>query len=94
MKTNAKKLLLVMVITVALIFSISLCFFTINMVIYNVFQWGINVLILIDSVLWILMNMAISNKVKHLRAVGDPVAMRYTEIGTDYRFRKKKKRRK
>ena len=76
-----------------LIFAISLCFFTVNMVIFNVFQWGINILIMIDAVIWILMNMAISNKVKQLRAISDPVAMRYTEIGTNYRIRKKKKRR-
>ena len=63
------------------------------MVIFNVFQWGINILIMIDAVIWILMNMAISNKVKQLRAISDPVAMRYTEIGTNYRIRKKKKRR-
>ena len=76
-----------------LIFAISLVFFALNMVIYNVLKWNINILILIDAVIWITMNIIISGKVKHLRKDNDPVAMRYTEIGTNYRFRRRRKRR-
>lgn len=76
-----------------LIFAISLTFFALNMVIFNVLHWNINILILIDAILWIIMNILISNRVRHLRAIEDPVAMRYTEIGKNYRFRWRNKRR-
>lgn len=76
-----------------IIFSISVSFFTLNMVLFNVLQLNINLLILIDAIIWILMNMFISDRVRKLREIGDPVALRYTDIGKNYKSRRRKKRR-
>lgn len=76
-----------------LIFSMSIIFFALNMFIYAYLDLSINILVLIDAVLWIIMNILISNRVKYLRNQNDPVALRFSEIGTGYKFRPKRRRR-
>ena len=76
-----------------LIFLFSIAFLALNMFIYCYLAWNINILVLIDALLWILMNIIISNKVKKLRSINDPIAMRFTEIGAGYKFRMRKRRR-
>lgn len=75
-----------------MIFSISVIFFAINILIYGFLGWNINVLVIIDAVLWISMNILISNKVKHLRNIGDSVAIKFTEIGAGYKFTRRRNR--
>ena len=76
-----------------LIFSMSLLFFTLNMTLYAYLGLNINIMVLIDAVLWITMNIMISNRVKYLRSINDPVALRFSEIGAGYKFKKRRKRR-
>lgn len=76
-----------------LIFSISILFFAMNLVIYRYLAWNINVLILIDAVLWITMNIMISRKVNYLRSINDPVALRFSEPGAGLTFKRRRKRR-
>ena len=75
-----------------LIFSISIAFFTLNMLIYCYWGLNINLLILIDSIIWITMNMLISRKVRLLRESNDPVALKYSEIGSGLKFKRRKRR--
>ena len=77
-----------------LIFFISLFFFFLNMFIYSYLKWGINTLFLIDSVLWIAMNIFVSKRVTYLRSLNDPIALKYSEIGVGYKFKRRRKNRK
>ena len=75
-----------------IIFSISLIFFTINMLIIGWLKLNINILICIDAVIWIAMNMLISNRVHYLRSINDPTALRFTDLGTSYKFKRRRRR--
>ena len=75
-----------------IIFSISVSFFALNMFIYGNLKWNINMIILIDSIVWIIMNIIISKRVSYLRALNDPIALKYSEIGVGYRFKRRKRR--
>lgn len=75
-----------------LIFSISIAFFVLNMFIYGYLGWNINILILVDAIIWITMNILISKRVSYLRSINDPVALKFSEIGVGYRFKRRKRR--
>ena len=72
-----------------MIFLISILFFFLNIFIYCYLEWNINILILVDSIVWILMNIFVSNKVKYLRSINDPIALKFTDIGAGYRFKRR-----
>lgn len=76
-----------------LIFSISLFFFALNIFIYDYLHWNINILVLIDAIVWIAMNILISRRVTYLRSINDPIALKYSEIGAGYKFKRKQRRR-
>ena len=76
-----------------MIFLISIMFFCLNIFIYCYLEWNINVLILIDAFIWIMMNIFVSNKVKYLRSINDPTALRFTDIGAGYKFKRRNRRR-
>lgn len=76
-----------------LIFSISLFFFALNIFIYDYLHWNINILVLIDAIVWIAMNILISRRVSYLRSINDPTALKYSEIGAGYKFKRKQRRR-
>lgn len=75
-----------------IIFAISLSFFTLNMVLFGFCQLNINMLVLIDAIIWIMMNVMISNKVHYLRSIEDPIALKFTDIGSSLRFKRRKRR--
>ena len=74
-----------------LIFSMSIFFFALNMFIYAYLGWNINILVLIDAVLWITMNICISKRVSYLRSKNDPIALKFSEIGVGYKFKRRKR---
>ena len=76
-----------------LIFSISVSFFALNIFLFGYLGLGINWLVLIDAIVWITMNIMISSRVKYLRSLNDPVALKFSEIGAGYKFRRRRKRR-
>lgn len=76
-----------------LIFSVSLFFFALNIFIYDYLHWNINILVLIDAIVWIAMNILISRRVTYLRSINDPIALKYSEIGAGYKFKRKQRRR-
>ena len=53
--------------------------------------WNINILVLIDAVLWITMNICISKRVSYLRSKNDPIALKFSEIGVGYKFKRRKR---
>ena len=75
-----------------LIFLISILFFAMNLLMYRYLQLNINMLVLIDAVVWIIMNLIISRRVKYLRSINDPVALRYSHIGDTFKLRRRKRR--
>lgn len=76
-----------------LIFSASLFFFALNIFIYYYLNWGINILVLIDATVWIIMNILISRRVSYLRSINDPTALKFSEIGAGYKFKRRQRRR-
>ena len=76
-----------------MIFTASLLFFALNIYIYGCLNWNINMVVLVDALLWILLNVYVSKKVGYLRSINDPTAMKYSEIGVGYKFKKRRKRR-
>lgn len=74
-----------------LIFSISVSFFALNMFVFGYLRLNVNLLILIDAIAWIIMNVLISQRVKYLRSINDPTAMRFSEIGRGYKLRRKRR---
>jgi hypothetical protein len=67
-------------------------FFTINMLIIGWLKLNINILICIDAVIWIMMNILISNRVQYLRSINDPTALKFTDLGTSYKFKRRRRR--
>ena len=76
-----------------IIFSISIFFLSLNLFIYGFLKWNINVVILADAIIWIIMNILISKRVTYLRNQNDPIALKFSEIGVGYKFKRRKKRR-
>ena len=76
-----------------LIFSFSLLFFALNIFIYGYLRWNINTLVIIDAVVWVLLNIYVSRRVCYLRSINDLTALKYSEVGVGYRFKKRRKRR-
>ena len=75
-----------------LIFFISVAFLVMNIVIYCYLDLNINLLVLIDAVIWIAMNMIVTGRVKYLRSINDPIAHKFTDIGKGYKFKKRRRR--
>lgn len=75
-----------------MIFSISIFFFTMNVFIYSYLEWNVNLLILIDSVIWVVMNIVISKRVSYLRSINDPTALKFSEIGVGYKFKRRERK--
>jgi hypothetical protein len=74
-----------------IIFAISLFFIAMNMTITGVLKWNINILLIVDAFVWIVMNMLISNRVHHLRSINDPTALRFTDIGSNYKIKRRRR---
>ena len=77
-----------------LIFSISVSFFALNIFMYGYLRLNINLLILVDAVVWVVMNVLISKRVSYLRSLNDPTALKYsdTTVGGGNRFRRIRKK--
>ena len=75
-----------------IIFFFSIFFVILNVCIYVLLGWNINVLVFIDAVVWITLNITISRRVTYLRSINDSVALKYSEIGTGYKFKKRERK--
>lgn len=64
-----------------LIFSISLLFFAMNLVLYQILKLDVNLLILINAVVWVVMHLIISKLVRDLRSKHDPIAESFEDVG-------------
>lgn len=63
------------------IFGISLTFWIMNVIMSLMLHWNINVVIAIDILLWVVMNVALSSRVRDLREENDAVAGAYSDVG-------------
>lgn len=70
-----------MKMTRLVIFALSICFFALNMILYGIMGWNINLVILFCAVLWLVMNILITRKMVRLVLAGDETALRYAELG-------------
>lgn len=72
------------------IFGISLTFWIMNVIMSLILHWNINVVIAIDILLWVVMNVALSSRVRDLREENDAVAGTYSDVGRKkkWNFRK------
>lgn len=72
------------------IFGISLTFWIMNVIMSLMLHWNINVVIAIDIMLWVVMNVALSSRVRDLREENDAVAGAYSDVGRKkkWNFRK------
>lgn len=72
------------------IFGISLTFWIMNVIMSLILHWNINVVIAIDILLWVVMNVALSSRVRDLREENDAVAGAYSDVGRKkkWNFRK------
>ncbi|MBE6235434.1 MAG: undecaprenyl/decaprenyl-phosphate alpha-N-acetylglucosaminyl 1-phosphate transferase [Bacteroidales bacterium] len=72
------------------IFGISLTFWIMNVIMSLMLHWNINVVIAIDILLWVVMNVALSSRVRDLREENDAVAGAYSDVGRKkkWNFRK------
>lgn len=72
------------------IFGISLTFWIMNVIMSLILHWNINVVIAIDILLWVVMNVALSSRVRDLREENDSVAGAYLDVGRKkkWNFRK------
>lgn len=72
------------------IFGISLTFWIMNVIMSLILHWNINVVIAIDILLWVVMNVALSSRVRNLREENDAVAGTYSDVGRKkkWNFRK------
>lgn len=72
------------------IFGISLTFWIMNVIMSLILHWNINVVIAIDIMLWVVMNVALSSRVRDLREENDAVAGAYSDVGRKkkWNFRK------
>ena len=64
-----------------IIFSISMLFLAMNIFLSIVLHVNINVLILINAVIWIAMNLLVSRTVLKLKERHDPVAESFVDLG-------------
>lgn len=74
------------------IFGISFAFVAVNILLSFVLELNINLVIIADLLLWILMNMYISSRVRRLKLQHDEVAESFTDVGKPKFYRKSKKR--
>lgn len=72
------------------IFGISLTFWIMNVIMSLMLHWNINVVIAIDILMWVVMNVALSSRVRDLREENDAVAGTYSDVGRKkkWNFRK------
>lgn len=63
------------------IFIISLSFLALNMVLYGIAGWNINLVILLCALLWLVMNALITRRMVRLVLAGDITALKYAELG-------------
>lgn len=71
------------------IFGISFIFFVMNILLSFLIEANINIVILADLVLWILMNMYISSRVRMLKQRHDEAAERFDDLGKDRLWNRK-----
>ena len=74
------------------IFGISFAFVAVNILLSFVLELNINLVIIADLLLWILMNMYISSRVRRLKLQHDEVAESFTDVGKPEFYRKSKKK--
>lgn len=74
------------------IFGISFAFVAVNILLSFVLELNINLVIIADLLLWILMNMYISSRVRRLKLQHDEVAESFTDVGKSEFYRKSKKK--
>ncbi len=72
------------------IFGISFAFVAVNILLSFVLELNINLVIIADLLLWILMNMYISSRVRMLKLQHDEVAESFTDVGKPKVWKKKK----
>lgn len=72
------------------IFGISFAFVAVNILLSFVLELNINLVIIADLLLWILMNMYISSRVRRLKLQHDEVAESFTDVGKPKVWKKKK----
>lgn len=65
------------------IFGISFLFLAMNILLSFILEVNINLVILADAVVWILMNMYISSRVRILKLKQDEIAVRFEDLGKD-----------
>ena len=63
------------------IFAMSFLFLTINVILAFILKADINIVIIIDLIVWILLNVAISARVRKLRLQNDEIAARFEDVG-------------
>lgn len=75
-----------------IIFAISLFFFSMNMVLCLHWKLNINLLILVNAVIWISMNLLITHTVLKLKGRHDPVAESFMDLGKRIIINRKRRR--
>lgn len=70
------------------IFGISFAFVAVNILLSFVLELNINLVIIADLLLWILMNMYISSRVRRLKLQHDEVAESFTDVGKPKFYKK------
>lgn len=74
------------------IFGISFAFVAVNILLSFVLELNINLVIIADLLIWILMNMYISSRVRMLKLQHDEVAESFTDVGKPKFYRKPEKK--
>ena len=59
----------------------SLAYFALNMILYGILGWNINIVIALCALLWMSMNLLITRKMVRLVWAGDTTALKYAELG-------------
>lgn len=72
------------------IFGISFLFLAMNILLSFILEVNINLVILADAVVWILMNMYISSRVRILKLKQDEIAVRFEDLGKDRIWNRKR----
>lgn len=75
-----------------IIFAISLFFFSMNMVLCLHWNLNINILVLVNAILWICMNLFITQTVLRLKSNHDPVAESFVDLGKRIVINRKRRR--
>ena len=64
-----------------LIFSVSLSFFAMNILLYRTLNLNVNLLILVNAMVWVILHLIISKLVRDLKSKHDPVAESFEDVG-------------